>query len=185
MHSTSLLGMKTDKADISDASRRANFTNEGGVGYIRLLKNIAGLWVVGQLRKEYGIDFAQAQQLAKSSDYTMCFDINDSMFTAPTRMSEAVIEWFEKREMDVPETRNDILNAAYHSIAASYRQGVCEVEAITKRTFHKLYIIGGGAHDNYLNALTTRYTKKEVIALPIEATAIGNIKIQLGVEAES
>lgn len=181
----SLLGLKSESAIIRDKSMTANFTNEGGVGYIRFLKNIAGLWIIGQLRKEYGLDYSETEKLARMSDYKQIFDVNDSAFTAPLKMSEEISKWFEGRGITVPTSKQDIMNTAYHSIADSYRQAVDEIEDITGKTYEKLYIIGGGAYDNYLNALTTRYTKKEVIAMPMEATAIGNLKVQMRTEEKT
>ncbi|WP_278277664.1 FGGY-family carbohydrate kinase [Scatolibacter rhodanostii] len=178
----SLLGLKSESGNVSNPSMNANFTNEGGVGYIRFLKNIMGLWIIGQLRKEYGLDYAETERLARLSDYKTSFDVNDSLFTAPTKMSTAIIKWFTEHKIAAPNETKDIISSAYHSIAASYKVAVDEIEAITHNTYERLYIIGGGANDNYLNALTTRYTKKNVIAMPIEATAIGNLKVQITTE---
>lgn len=178
----SLLGLKCEEANRSEASRQANFTNEGGVGCIRFLKNIAGLWVIGQLRKEFGLDYAQAEKAAKASGFASVFDINDPAFTAPASMSAAIQSWFLREGLAAPERQGDLLNAAYHSLAESYRQAICEIEAITAKTYDKIYIIGGGAKDCYLNALTTRRTKKEIAAMPMEATAIGNLRVQMRTE---
>ena len=111
----SLLGVKLAKPITSPDSCKANFTNEGGVGYIRYLKNIMGLWIIQCVQKQLGISFAE----------------------------------------------------------------MVELESLTGQHWDKLYIAGGGAKNATLNELTAHYTGKQVVALPIEATAIGNLKIQM------
>ena len=169
----SLLGVKLAKPITSPESRRANFTNEGGVGYIRYLKNIMGLWIIQCLQKQLGISFAQMVELAKTSTYTRIFDVNAARFSAPQDMRAETGE--------APATDADLINSVYHSLAYCYGEAFRELEALTGQHWDKLYIAGGGAKNATLNELTAHYTGKQVVALPIEATAIGNLKIQMSI----
>lgn len=171
----SLLGAKLKKANVSEESMRCNFTNEGGVGYVRYLKNIMGMWLVNGIVKKHGIGFPEAVSLAEQSSYTGLFDVNDGTLTAPEDMETAVRGLLKE---EPPKTLGDVLSSVYHSLANSYRLSTEEIEEVLGRSFSKLCIVGGGAKNAYLNRLTEEYTGKQVIALPIEATAIGNLKSQ-------
>ena len=172
----SLLGAKIEKANTSESSRQCNFTNEGGVGYVRYLKNIMGMWLVNGIVKKHALSFPDAVELAEQSSYTQLFDVNDASLSAPEDMETAVRTLLKH---DPPQTLGDVLNSVYHSLAESYRLAVEEIEQALGRSFSKLYIVGGGAKHGYLNRLTQEYTGKHVIALPIEATAIGNLQCQM------
>ena len=162
----------------SPESRRANFTNEGGVGYIRYLKNIMGLWIIQCVQKQLGISFAEMVELAKTSTYTRIFDVNAARFSAPQDM-RAEIRAALAETGEAPATDADLINSIYHSLAYCYGEAFRELEALTGQHWDKLYIAGGGAKNATLNELTAHYTGKQVVALPIEATAIGNLKIQM------
>ena len=161
--------------DTSELSLRANFTNEGGVGYIRYLKNIMGLWIIQNLQKMLGISFAEMVDLAKTSSYEKLFDVNMPCFLEPFHIRENILQELGETEL----SDADVINSVYRSLAYSYGQAVRELEAATGRTPEYLYIGGGGAKNQYLNELTEQFTGKKVIALPIEATALGNLKIQI------
>ena len=172
----SLLGIKSKKPVISDASLKANYTNEGGVNYIRLLKNIMGMWIPNMVKDEVSITQEFINKNIVNIDYKVTFDVNDPSLIAPSSMKKAVLKLLEKHQH-----RNDLelFSSIYHSLALSYKNAVEELENITKRKYHKIVVIGGGANNNYLNGLIKEYSDLEVIALPIEATALGNIKIQM------
>ena len=174
----SLLGVKTPKPITNTASRAANYSNEGGVGYIRYLKNIMGLWIIQCVQKQLGISFAEMVELAKSSTYTRIFDVNAARFSAPQDM-RAEIRAALAETGEAPATDADLINSVYHSLAYCYGEAFRELEALTGQHWDKLYIAGGGAKNATLNELTAHYTGKQVVALPIEATAIGNLKIQM------
>ena len=176
----SLLGVKLATPITSPESRRANFTNEGGVGYIRYLKNIMGLWIIQCLQKQLGISFAQMVELAKTSTYTRIFDVNAARFSAPQDM-RAEIRAALAETGEAPATDADLINSVYHSLAYCYGEAFRELETLTGQHWDKLYIAGGGAKNATLNELTAHYTGKQVVALPIEATAIGNLKIQMSI----
>lgn len=173
----SLLGVKTSKPISDIDSMRANYSNEGGVGYNRYQKNIMGMWLVNELQKNLcpDIDFVAITKMAEVSDYEDSIDANSNDFLAPKSMKEA----FDSNLKNKPQSIGDYFKCAYKSLALSYKQAIEELENNTGKKYDKLYIVGGGAKNQFLNALTEEYTNKKVIALPIEATALGNLKIQM------
>lgn len=175
----SLLGVKTPKPITDSASERANYSNEGGVGYSRYQKNIMGMWLVNELKKELCPDmaFPQIVELAEESTCEAKVDANAPEFFAPVSMKAA----FDAATGNKLLTVGDYFRCAYASLAEGYRIAIEELEANTGNHYEKLYIVGGGAKNQFLNRLTAQATGKEVIALPIEATALGNLKIQMEV----
>ena len=174
----SLMGIESLKPIINGNAAAANFTNEGGVGYIRYLKNIMGLWIIQCVQKQLVISFAEMVELAKTSTYTRIFDVNAARFSAPQDM-RAEIRAALAETGEAPATDADLINSIYHSLAYCYGEAFRELEALTGQYWDKLYIAGGGAKNATLNELTAHYTGKQVVALPIEATAIGNLRIQM------
>ena len=179
----SLLGAKLPQPLTNEESCRANFTNEGGVGYIRYLKNIMGLWIVQCIQKQLGISFGEMVDLARTSGCDRVFDVNDPRFTAPADMKAEIAAALSETG-PAPAGDADLIRSVYRSLAESYGKAVREMEAVTGRSWDILYIAGGGAKNALLNDLTARATGKRVIALPIEATAIGNLKVQMKIEEE-
>lgn len=171
----SLLGVKLKEPNTSAASCKANFTNEGGVGYIRYLKNIMGLWIIQNLQKMLNISFGEMVELAESSSYEKMFDVNLPCFLEPFHIRENILRELGEQEL----SDADVINSVYRSLAMSYGKAVRELEEVLGRSWEYLYIGGGGAKNQYLNQLTQQFTGKKVVALPIEATAIGNLKIQM------
>ena len=177
----SLLGVKTERAITDEKSRLSDYSNEGGVGYNRYQKNITGMWIIQSLRKEMCPDksYPDIADEAAASDYAETFNVNDDVFMAPKSMKEAVYNYLKAAGKPTPTKECDYFNAAYHSLALGYKVAIDDLENNTGKTYPGIYIVGGGAKNTYLNALTEKYTGKKVYALPIEATAIGNLKIQL------
>jgi rhamnulokinase len=174
----SLLGVKLPAPLIDEKSRVANFTNEGGVGYIRYLKNIMGLWIVQCLQRQMDLSFEEMNVLARTSIFSEIFDVNDHRFIASTDMRKAILAVLGKRSI----TSADIINSVYHSLAFSYSKAINELEENIGRQWDTLYVAGGGAKDKYMNELTMKYTGKRVVSFPMEATARGNLKIQMDVD---
>lgn len=172
----SLLGVKTKKPLTDEASEKANYSNEGGVGYNRYQKNIMGMWLVNELRRELcpEADFSSLVQAARESTFDKTVDADTPAFLSPQSMKAAF-----DAALAVPDMQlGDYFRCAYLSLAESYAKAVRELEANVGKTYRKLYIVGGGAKNTFLNALTEAATGKEIVALPIEATALGNLKIQ-------
>ena len=109
---------------------------------------------------------------------TRIFDVNAARFSAPQDM-RAEIRAALAETGEAPATDADLINSIYHSLAYCYGEAFRELESLTGQHWDKLYIAGGGAKNATLNELTAHYTGKQVVALPIEATAIGNLKIQM------
>ena len=175
----SLLGIKLDKGINTLESLNANFSNEYGPDYIRFQKNIMGLWIIQCLAKELNLDFITMVNKAKESNYQEIYNVNDDCFLSSANMKDEIINYYKRHNKPLPQNDNDIINATYHSLAYSYKVAINELEDITKQKYNYLYIVGGGAKNQYLNELTEFYTEKKVIALPIEATSIGNLFIQM------
>lgn len=175
----SLLGVKTPKPITDKESEKANYSNEGGVGYNRYQKNIMGMWLVNELQRELCPDtsFPEIVKMAQESTCEAMVDANAQEFLAPESMKAA----FDNAASGL-DTVGDYFRCAYRSLAQSYRQAIDELEANTGTKYEKLYIVGGGAKNEFLNKLTAEATGKQVIALPIEATALGNLKIQMEVD---
>ena len=172
----SLLGIKIKDPIISEESSKANYTNEGGVGYIRFLKNIMGMYLVNRVIQEIGQNIPYVMKHINESKYTRTFDVNDESLNAPKNMKEAILKLLK----DNPPKRDiDLFASIYHSLALCYKKAIEELQKITGKTYKKIYIVGGGAKNQYLNNLVKEYTNLEVIALPIEATSLGNIKVQM------
>lgn len=173
----SLLGVKTPKPITDEASERANWSNEGGVGYNRYQKNIMGMWLVNRLRAELCPDkpWSEITAEAEASTFDETVDANAAAFLAPESMQAA----FDAALHIKPQTAGDYFRCAYRSLALSYKQAIEELERNTGKTYDKLYIVGGGAKNAFLNRLTEEATGKTVLALPIEATALGNLNIQM------
>ena len=173
----SLLGVKTEKPLTDDASRAANYSNEGGVGYNRYQKNLMGMWLVNRLRAELCPDkpWNEITAEAEEKHFDHLVDVNDPVFLAPESMKAA----FDQRLPHPPKCAMGYFRCAYRSLAQGYKQAIEEIERNTGKSYEKLYIVGGGAKNQYLNRLTEEATGKQVIALPIEATALGNLKIQM------
>lgn len=173
----SLLGVKTAQPITNTASMKANFSNEGGVGYNRYQKNIMGLWLVNELQRELcpDEDITEIVKKALESSFEETIDANDGLLLAPVSMKEA----FDKLLNSKPDNIYGYFRCAYKSLALSYKKAIEELENNTSKSYKELYIVGGGAKNSFLNDLTEQKTGKKVIALPIEATALGNLKIQM------
>lgn len=173
----SLLGVKTPEPITDEKSEKANYSNEGGVGYNRYQKNIMGMWLVNELKRDIcpELSFSEIVKEAQKSSCDALVDANAPEFLAPESMKTA----FDVASGGKLKTVGDYFRCTYRSLAESYCKALNELELNTGKTYEKLYIVGGGAKNEFLNSLTAKATGKEVIALPIEATALGNLKIQM------
>lgn len=178
----SLMGIERKEADCSMESMKANFTNEGGYDHrFRYLKNIMGLWMIQSVKKEFTEDlsFAQICEMASKETIPSIVDCNDDCFLAPKSMIKAVRDFCSRTGQQVPETVGEISSVIYNSLAKCYGDTVQEIEEITGKKYSTIYVVGGGSNAGYLNELTAKYTGKKVSAGPSEATAIGNVIVQM------
>ena len=183
----SLMGTPTEKPIISQEAFDAAFTNEGMTdGRIRFLKNITGLWLIQQLVKEweqegYKCDYSDLVKEAEQSTLSSYFDVDDASFMNPDKMSEAIVAYLKERNEDIPVTKGDFMRCICISLAKKYAEVKAQMERCTNKRINKIYIVGGGSRNQLLNRLAAEFTGCEVVRGEVEATAMGNILVQLGV----
>ncbi|MGN1167557.1 MAG: rhamnulokinase [Lachnospiraceae bacterium] len=178
----SLMGVEREKPDCSVQSMKADFTNEGGYDHrYRYLRNIMGLWMIQSVKKELAKDmsFGEICAMAEKENILSIVDCNDESFLAPKSMTEAVRDFCRKTSQQVPETIGELAAVIYNSLAKCYADTLKQMEDITGKYYDTIYVVGGGSNADYLNKLTSRYTKRKVSAGPTEATAIGNLTVQM------
>ena len=178
-----LLGLELDAPCLTPAARQAGFTNEGGFGgRYRFLKSIMGLWMIQSVRHELGDRFSYPQLCAMADEagaFPGRVDVNDGAFFAPDSMIEAVRSACRSSGQPVPRTPGELAAVIYRSLADAYARALDEIEALTGRKISAVRIVGGGANADYLNALTAAASGRTVLAGPSEATAIGNLAVQM------
>lgn len=177
----SLLGAELAQPVTTPAAMKANFTNEGGVGTIRFLKNIMGLWLVQCLKRELKdqYSFAQLAQMAKDeANFDYHLDVNSARYLAPKSVMAEIDGECAQKGWPVPKTPGQYAHAIYQSLAHAYAAAMDELESITGEKFGVLCIVGGGANNTYLNQLTEQAIGRSVITGSPEATALGNILLQ-------
>ena len=183
----SLMGCELKKANCSKDSMARNFTNEGGYDLrFRYLKNIMGLWMIQEARKELAPEesFGLICEEASKQTITSLVDANHNRFLSPDSMSAEVRKACAESGQQVPEGMYETAAVIYNSLAKCYADTVSEIEEITGVTFPAIHIVGGGANADYLNRLTAKACGKKVYAGPTEATAIGNLAAQMIAKGE-
>ncbi len=174
----SLIGTENSYPVTCEKAMNSGFTNEGGVEHrYRFLENIMGMWLLQNIRKNLDKKYTydEMMQMAMASDFTEYINPNAPDFLAPDNMIEAIRNYLGKPQLPI----GDVLNSVYHSLAKTYNDAVKVIEEISNKQIDVINIVGGGCKDSYLNTLTEKYTGKKVIAGPVEATAAGNLMIQL------
>lgn len=179
----SLMGVETRDAIINDLSYERNFTNEGGVeGTTRFLKNICGMWLLERCRKEWTdapTDYGQLfDDAMKVIPFRSIINPDDPMFANPSNMQEAIQQYCRKTEQPIPESYAEITRCILESLALRYKQVFNYLTEMASFPIEVLHVIGGGSRNAYLNQFTANSTGAEILAGPIEGTAIGNIMIQ-------
>ena len=177
----SLLGAELAQPVTTPAAMKANFTNEGGVGTIRFLKNIMGLWLVQCLKRELNdqYSFAQLAQMAKDeANFDYQLDVNSARYLAPKSVIAEIDGECAQKGWPVSQTPGQYAHAIYQSLAHAYAAALDELESITGEKFDVLCIVGGGANNTYLNELTEQAIGRSVLTGSPEATALGNILLQ-------
>lgn len=182
----SLFGTELREAVATREALEAGFTNEGGYeGRYRFLKNIMGLWMIQSARREWKAEgksysFAElCEEAAKADDFPSRVRVEDNRFLAPAGMIAEVQAACRESGQPVPETVGEVSAVIYHSLADCYARALAQMESITGQHFAELCIVGGGSQADYLNELTAKATGRVVLAGPSEATAIGNLAVQM------
>ena len=177
----SLLGTELDSPITGDEARKANYTNEGGVGTIRFLKNITGLWLIQCLKREYEDkwSFSQLAQMARNeANFDYSLDVNAPCYTAPKSIRRLIDQECRSKSWPVPQSPGQYAHAIYSSLAHAYAEAIDELESLTGQDCEDICIVGGGVNNEYLNYLTERATGCSLILGSSEATAMGNILMQ-------
>jgi len=178
----SLMGTERMEADCTEEARKQNFTNEGGFNYrFRYLKNIMGLWMIQCIKKETGtnLSYETICKMASEERITSQVSCNDERFLAPENMTLEVMKACEESGQKIPQGTAQVAAVVYNSLVNCYVETVIELEKITKTCFQSIHVIGGGANAQYLNQLLAEKSGKKVLTGPIEATAVGNIMVQM------
>lgn len=176
----SILGAEVRQPDLSPRALAYNFTNEGGVsGTWRLSKNIMGLWPVQECRREWGLSYDEITRLASEArPFLAVIDPDSDLFLRPGDMPEKVRAFCAESGQAVPQSRGEIVRVVLESLALKYRLVLERLEALAGKRLEPIHIIGGGTKNRLLNQLAADCTGREVVAGPVEATAIGNIVMQ-------
>jgi rhamnulokinase len=179
----SLMGLEVDQPVIDTRSLALNFTNEVGVdGKIRLLKNIAGLWLLQECRRAWSLegeapDYEElARMAAQARPFTAA--INPDAFQESGRMPGRIAEYCARTGQAAPATRGEFARTILESLALRYRQVLESLEKLSGRTIAVIHIVGGGSRNMVLNQLVADCTGRRVVAGPSEATALGNLLVQ-------
>ena len=183
----SLLGTEVSAPVITPRARELNFTNEGGVfGTTRLLKNIAGLWLLQGCRRSWadaGRQFDYDELLAAAedepADFRSLVDPDHPSFLHPECMVTAIADYCRRTEQPVPAQPAAFVRAVLESLAFKYRVVVESLEELTGTPIAEIRIVGGGSRNGLLNQFTANATGRTVVAGPVEATALGNIAMQM------
>lgn len=181
----SLLGVETQNAVLTDEALRQNVTNEGGIdGTYRLLKNIMGLWLVQQCRRDFErhgrtIDYPELIRLASAAPaFRSLIDPDRSEFLSPADMTAAIVAECRRTGEPVPETEGQFVRCALESLALKYRRVLSGIERLTETPVKVIHVVGGGSRNELLNQFTANACGLPVLAGPVEATALGNVLVQ-------
>ena len=181
----SLVGLEIDKPIVNEQALKLNVTHEGGVdGTYRLLKNVMGLWLVQQCKKQFDAEgqqnsYADLVSLAeKAEPYRSLIDPNDGRFLAPENMLEAIASFCKQTSQPVPETPGQYIRCCLESLAFKYADVLKELESLTNFDVKTLHIVGGGSQNSLLNQLTANACGIVIEAGPTESTVLGNLLIQ-------
>ena len=182
----SLIGTELDAPIITPEALKANFTNEGGVhGTTRLLKNVMGLWMVQGCRncwdsRGQSADYRELVKLAEREPAFAHFvDPDDESFLRAADMLSAIDAFCAKTHQPIPKSPGAYVRCVLESLAMKYRLVLRHLERVCGTRIDQIRVIGGGSKNRLLNQFTADATGKQVLAGPAEATALGNIAIQI------
>lgn len=187
-----LVGVELERPVLSDAAREANFTNEGGIdGRVRFLRNVMGLWLLSEslrhwepaatdARRSSMLDelLAEAGKLGEGAGAPV-FDVNDPAFMAPGDIPGRIRDWFRERGLHAPVHRAEIVRSIIESLAQAFADAVGEAAGLAGRHVEVIHIVGGGSRNALLCQATADRSGLRVKAGPAEATAMGNMLVQM------
>jgi rhamnulokinase len=179
----SLMGVELDAPLINDRSLALNFTNEVGVaGKIRLLKNIAGLWLLQECRRAWALEgheytYGGLTEAAAAADAYPGY-IHPDAFLEPGNLPERIAAFCISSNQPVPQGPGAMARAILEGLAKRYKEVLGNLEELTGKRLNMIHIVGGGSRNKLLNQLVANATGRTVLAGPTEATAIGNVLVQ-------
>ncbi|MHA1724211.1 MAG: rhamnulokinase [Promethearchaeota archaeon] len=181
----SLLGVELNAPIINKNALKYNFTNEGGVnGTIRFLKNITGLWIIQEVKRNWEMKHGKItwndimKEAESAAPFKFFLNPDDSSFLNPPNMIQAIQDYCKKTSQEIPETIGEIARMIFESLAFRYKQVLEFLENIIKNKIKVFHVIGGGSKNALLCQFTSNAINLPVLAGPSEATAIGNILVQ-------
>lgn len=183
----SLIGCETDKPILSKKSAELELSNElGANGKINYLKNISGLWLIQELRRNLNAQggenysYNDLEQLARKAEpFKFFVDPDAPSLASPGGLFEKICDYTEKSGQGRPESVGEAVRCIYESLAMKYKYAIKQIEEITGKSFTVLHLLGGGTKDGFLCENTADCLGIPVVAGPVEATALGNIILQL------
>jgi rhamnulokinase len=182
----SLLGTELAGPVVTDEARLLNFTNEGGVGgTVRLLKNICGLWLLERCRKDWqsegrAVEYQELlAQAAAEPPLQFLVNPDDSSFVLPQHMPQAIAAFCAKSRQSKPLGPGPVTRTILESLTLKYRQVLESLERLVGTKFQEIRIVGGGSRIDLLNQFTADAIGRRVLAGPVEATALGNLAMQM------
>ena len=182
----SLIGMELDAPIVNPQALKMNFTNEGGVnGTTRLLKNVMGLWMLQGCRNCWSArgqraDYGELVELAEREPaFTHLVDPDDECFLRTTNMPNAIDDFCRKTNQPAPSSLGAYVRCVLESLALKYRAVLHSLEQLCGMRIEQIRVIGGGSKNRLLNQFTADATGLAVLAGPAEATALGNVAVQI------
>lgn len=174
----SLVGIESEQPYTGEKAYQCNLTNEGGVdGRYRILKNIMGLWLIQRIKAENpSLTFPDIAMLARQAEpFKYIVNPNDDDFLNPASMTQAIKDWFKKRDLEGPEMLSEVVRCIYDSLVLAYDDAITQIADVTGKTINELRIVGGGTQDKFLNQLCADVCQIQVSTEPTEASALGNV----------
>lgn len=182
----SLIGTELSEANLSKQAYDFGLSNESGQGRTsELLKNCTGLWIIQELQKDFAslgqhFDFTQISEMASQAPaFQTLINTEDSRFSSPGQMVSKIKDFAKESNQKVPQAPAEFFRSVYESLALQYREAIGQISEVTGRSYETIYIIGGGSQASFFCQMISNATNKTVCAGPAEATALGNIAIQL------
>lgn len=181
----SLIGTVVDQPIINDKSRRFNFTNEGGYGNFRFLKNIMGLWLLQETQRNFSVQGISSETIGLIHDAQLApacrsfFDPDDPRLLQSGDIPGIIRHICLETGQSVPNDSGTLVRSIFESLALKYRYVLDQLEEVTGQHYEVIHIVGGGAQNKLLSQFTANATKRKVISGPVEASAIGNALVQL------
>lgn len=176
-----LVGVELEHPVLSEPSRVANFTNEGGVdSRVRYLHNVMGLWLLSECVRAWGLDDLPAllAEAARVPEPIGLFDANDPVFTAPDDMPARIATWLREHDQPVPSTPAGVVRSIIESLAVAFAEAVSTASTLSGKNVEVIHLVGGGSQNELLCQLTADRSGVPVLAGPVEATALGNVLVQ-------